>query len=614
MKNEKKNNAQMKSNQIPDMPEVPTISNIDTLELEDLADSFPFAEMLDTEPEDVLDVPSFSGLDMLDMESAAKTIEDLEEEASRKEIPPEIPVFSTEEKQEEDEEVIEIPSFSNPDDFPEEVSGISPDLLSLAENIQDTDALPVIPSFSDENEKEKARAKEKAKSDLENLPEISAFFNFDSNKAQNAHAIEVPERPDEEFKGDLSEAELDILPQIPSVLDLSDVDLLSMPGNAVNNAPLLDEEADYLPEIPSVTDWEEQDDDKIPAIDEEPEEEILTPMTEEMLAEEEIVYVDEMPLSVKAKNGLLRVHIRSSRQLVQEDDETFRSIPHIDEKTLEEIRRYKKSKENPVYPDVKPVSKEIRQYLDEFLEELTDLDITPSKQRALKLYLCASLPEKNRTKENCWNLWYRDLHVRALLDRYITGLIRNRQMSGLSETMLREDMPVSMDKKILTEILQEMRDSDRIYETRGEYYILKYPTVLEFLVENTEEKEQHIEVIRLRMQGQTLAEIAKKLDMSKEHVSRIQNKVLRLVQKLCLINSTSVYEERYRPLFERYNLSREIFTALTKEPAEVYQYLSMVSVAGSAKPEEMKYDFGVPDWIRIAWKKYQDEKQNEKKS
>ncbi|MBR0483620.1 MAG: hypothetical protein IJJ69_02445 [Oscillospiraceae bacterium] len=612
MKNEKKNNAQMKSNQIPDLPEVPSISNIDTLELEDLADSFPFSEMLETEPEAVLDVPSFSGLDTLDMESAAKTIEDLEEDTSRKEILPEIPVFSSEEEQEETEDFPEIPSFSNPDDFPEEISDIAPEILSLAENVQDTEALPAIPSFSDENEK--AQAKEKAKSELENLPEISAFFNFDSSKAQSVPVIEVPERPDEEFKGDLSEAELDILPQIPSVLDLSELDLLSMPVNAENNAPLLDEDADYLPEIPSVTDWEEQDDDKIPAIDEEPEEEILTPMTEEMLAEEEIVYVDEMPLSVKAKNGLLRVHIRSSRQLVQENDETFRNIPHIDEKTLEEIRRYKKAKENPEYPAVKPVSREVRQYLDEFLEELADLNITPSKQRALKLYLSASLPEKNRTKENCWNLWYKDLHVHALLDRYITGLIRNRQMSGLSETMLREDMPVSMDKKILSEILQEMRDSDRIHETRGEYYILKYPTVLEFLVENTEEKEQHIEVIRLRMQGKSLAEIAKTLNLSKEHVNRIQNKVLRLVQKLCLINSTSVYEERYRPLFERYNLSREIFTALTKEPAEVYQYLSMVSVAGSAKPEEMKYDFGVPDWIRAAWKKYQEEKQTDKKS
>lgn len=593
MKNDKKNNAQMKSNQIPDLPEVPSISNIDTLELEDLEDSF-LAEMLEAEPEAVLDIPSFSGLDTLDIESAAQTIDDLEEENTQKETPPEIPSFSDEEK-EKKQEALAIPSFSDESNFEETSPEIASEILSL----ENQENIPAIPSFADETDSEAA------KPETENLPEISSFFKFDSEKEKPAPAIEVPERPDEEFKGDL--AELDILPQIPSVLDLSDVDLLSMPSNVNDNLPLLDEDADYLPEIPSVTDWDAQEEEEfsIPGIDD-PDEVMLEPVTEEMLAEEEIVYVDEMPLSVKAKNALLRIHIRNSRQLVQTNEAQLKTIPYMDEKTLQEIQRYQKSKEHPVYPAARSISKEIKTYLEDFLEELSELDISQSRQRALKLYLCEALPAKNRTKENCYLAWYQESHVHQLLDRYITGLIRNRQMSGLSENMLREDMPVSMDKKILNQILTDMKNSDRIHETRGEYYILKYPTVIEFLIENTEEKEQHIEVIRMRMQGRTLTEISKKTGYSKEHVSRIQNKLLRLVQKLCLINSTSVYEERFRPLFERYNLSSEIFTALTKEPAEVYQYLSMISVAGSAKPEEMKYDFGVPDWIRAAWKKYQE--------
>ncbi len=603
MKNEKKNNAQMKSNQIPDLPEVPSISNIDTLELEDMANSFPFSEMTGTEPEAVLDIPSFSGLDTLDMDSAAQTIADLEDSA-RKENLPEIPVFSSE-QQEEKKEAIEIPSFSDGLDFEEDNPELASEILEFSGTSADTENLE-IPSFLDEGEADKP------KSETENLPEISAFFNFDSTKAKST-AVEVPERPDEMFQGDLSEAAKDILPLIPSVLDLNEVDMLSMPGNANDNEPLLDEDADYLPEIPSVTDWDEQekheDAPPLPVFDEETED-FLTPMTEEMLAEEEIVYVEEMSLSVKAKNSLLRGHIRSSRQLVQTEEETLRAIPHMDEKTLQEIQNYKESKANPVYPDAKPVPKEITAYLDEFMEELADLNIEQSKQRALKLYLCADLPEKNRTKENCWNTWYREKHVRTLLDKYITKLISNRQMSGLSETMLREDMPVSMDKKILAEILQEMRENERIEDTRGEYYILKYPPVLEFLAENTEEKEQHIDVLRYRMQGNSLTEISRKTGYSKEHVSRILNKMLRLVQKLCLINSTSVYEERFRPLFERYNLSNEIFTALTKEPFEVYQYLSMISIPGSAKPEDMKYDFGVPDWVRAAWKEYQEQKKS----
>ena len=587
MKNEKKNNAQMNPNLIPDLPEVPSISNIDTLELDDLANSFPFTEMLDTEPEDVLDVPSFSGLDTLDIESAAQSIADLEEESSRKAPPPEIPVFSPENDEKSDEE---------------NSKSVLPFDISDFEETAAQETIPDIPSFLEEP------SAEAPDSDLENLPEISSFFTFDKEEAKVSPAIEVPERPEEEFQGDLSEAAQDILPQIPSVLDLNEIDMLSMPRNQENyDFPLLDENADYLTEIPSVTDWEEKEEnEEIPEFDEETEE-LLEPVTEEMLAEEEVVYVDEMPLSVKAKNGLLRIRIRNSHQLVLTSEDTLRNIPHMDEKTLQEIHRYQHSKENPVFPSVKSAPKEVLAYLEEFLEELKELNISQPKQRALKLYLCAAMPEKNRTKENCFLAWFRENHVQQLLDRYITSLIRNRQMSGLSETMLQEDMPKSMDNKILSEILQDMMQSDRIDKTRGEYYILKYPTVIEFLIENTEEKEQHIEVIRMRMQGCPLNEISKKLGYSKDHVSRIQNKLLRMVQKLCLINSTSVYEERFRPLFERYNLNREIFTALTKEPAEVYQYLSLVSVAGSAKPEEMKYDFGVPDWIRIAWKSYQEQ-------
>lgn len=579
MKNKNKN--YIKSDQIPDMPEVPSISNIDTLELEDFTNSFPFTEMLDTELEVLLDVPSFSGLDTLDIETASRLIEDLEDVAAKKEILPSIPAFSSEEEQEEpSQEEIELPF----------------DLPAFSGEDADQDTLPAIPSFLDEEEDAPAQESEK-------LPEISEFFSFNQEKPMPVS--EVPECPDQEFKGDLSDAAQDILPLIPSVLDLNEMDLLSMPGHEHEDFQLFEDD-EYLPEIPSVADWEEQDEDEdIPEFDEETEE-LLEPVTEEMLAEEEIIYIDEMPLSVKAKNGLLRMHIRNSRQLVMTDEVQIRNIPYMDEKTFQEIRRYQHLKENPVYPDVKTISKEIRVYLDEFIDELKELKIPASKQRALRLYLCAATPEKNRTKANCFLNWYKETHVQQLLDRYITSLICNRQMSGLSEDMLREDMPVSMDKKILSEILQEMIRSDRIDHTRGNYYILKYPTVIEFLIENTEEKEQHIEVIRMRMQGCTLSEIAKKTGYSKDHVSRIQNKLLRMVQKLCLINSTSVYEERFRPLFERYNLSREVFTALTKEPAEVYQYLSMVSIPGSTKPEEMKYDFGVPDWIRAAWKSYQE--------
>ncbi|MBR4318921.1 MAG: hypothetical protein IKP69_02570, partial [Oscillospiraceae bacterium] len=148
MKNDKKNNAQLKSNQIPDLPEVPSISNIDTLELEDLEDSF-LAEMLETEPEAVLDIPSFSGLDTLDIESAAQFIDDLEEENTRKETPPEIPSCSSAEKEEKQETPV-IPSFSDETDF----EAPSPEIASEILSLENQENIPAIPSFLDETDSE----------------------------------------------------------------------------------------------------------------------------------------------------------------------------------------------------------------------------------------------------------------------------------------------------------------------------------------------------------------------------------------------------------------------------------------------------------------------------
>jgi len=604
------NPAKAKAGGGVDLSIVPSISDIDTLEPTETLKDFPFADETDTEPEAVLDIPSFLGLDTLDISTASKLAEDLSEDPLRRDSLPEVPSSSAEHAAGTDD-LPDIPSFLDETEFEPTEPAVMPDFTLFSE--PSAESIPEIPSFAEQTETET----EKSETTFEDLPEISSFYNmFGEAKNQNASsAIEIPEKPEhlEEYHDSLTEAAEDILPQVPSVLDLDEMDtLLSMPGSADDSMLLLDEDASYLPEIPSVSDWEEEEEAAAATEEEEEPDEnaLFLPVMEETLAEEEIIPVTEMPLSVKAKNGLLRSNIRDSKQLVLAREDRLEHISRIDAKTLEEIRSYRQMLSQAVTPEPKAVSKEVRGFLLDFLEELKEIGVPEQKHRALKLYLCAAHQDKSRTREACYADWYQEQHVKLFLDQKITALLRNRQMSGLSMEMLQEDMPVSLSKKILSDMIQEMIDSERIHQARDGYYILKYPTVLEFLEENTQEKEQHIDVIRQRMNGSSLEEIARKTGKSKEHVYKIQNNLLRLVQKLCLINSTSVYEERFRPLFERYNLSKEIFIALTKDSEQTYQYLSMISLAGSAKPEEMKYDFGVPDWIRAAWRELQNQNQN----
>ncbi|MDE5755400.1 MAG: hypothetical protein K2H89_12830 [Oscillospiraceae bacterium] len=153
-------------------------------------------------------------------------------------------------------------------------------------------------------------------------------------------------------------------------------------------------------------------------------------------------------------------------------------------------------------------------------------------------------------------------------------------------------------------MLQDMLSADRLIESRDGFYTLKYPPVLKFLADNTAEKEQHIQVLRQRLDGMTLEEIARQMEISQEYVLEIQNRTLRLVQKLCLINRTSVYEERFRPFYENYDLDQKIFQILTKESEQVFRYLELVAFPGSKSPENVLTDMGVPGWVRGNWNEY----------
>ncbi|MDE7121915.1 MAG: hypothetical protein K2O42_07125, partial [Oscillospiraceae bacterium] len=202
--------------------------------------------------------------------------------------------------------------------------------------------------------------------------------------------------------------------------------------------------------------------------------------------------------------------------------------------------------------------------------------------------------------------WYQEPHVQMQLDKQIKGLLRKRQMSGLSVNMLADSLPRSLDREILKEMLREMLHADRVMESRDGFYTLKYPPVLKFLADNTDQKQQHTQVLQQRMDGMTPEEIAEQSGMSREHVLEIQNRTLRLVQKLCLINRTSVYEERFRPLYESYELNQEVFGILTKESEQVFRYLELVAFPGSKQPDEVFTDLSVPGWVRENWRAYRN--------
>lgn len=579
------------------MPVVPSISNINDLP-EILTENVPFPES-DAEPEAILDIPSFSGMDTLNVATAiTQTISDLEKDPFQKDNLPEIPVCS----EDISGQIQKIPSFS---DFDESLQEENQEALlaemSEFEHVK-IENMPEIPSLSDQNEADNFDIR------MESLPDISTFLAFTEHteifdkKSDENDMPPIPELPENgSFHGNLQDDEKEILSEVPSVSDLDTISsgfiMNSMIPTFQDKKFLSDnpiEENSYFPEVPSVLDddWKEKD--------------IAGELTEiRQEFDDETLPIAELPLSLNALHDLQKIGIQNSLELLEITQEALESVPDINAKTLHEILhvRQLQQEKQAEKPLQQPVSETSELLLDEFLKELEGIGISEKKQMHLKAYLRAVKPECS-DKKTCFATWYHELHVQLQLDNYITGLLRKRQMSGLSVEMLRESLPASLDKQILEDILQDMLSADRLIESRDGFYTLKYPPVLEFLADNTSEKEQHIAILKQRMNGDTPEQIAQEKNISKEHVLRVQNKILRLVQKLCLINRTSVYEERFRPLYETYDLTQEIFKILTKESEQVFRYLQLVSFPGSKHPEEVLQDMGVPGWVRENWQEY----------
>ncbi|MDE6088510.1 MAG: hypothetical protein K2G25_09015, partial [Oscillospiraceae bacterium] len=495
--------------------------------------------------------------------------------------------------------------------IPEEI----PDFDSLTAS--ETENLPEIPSVLDHDPDWNPDFD--TDRNAENLPDISDFLNFFQNpeenpgSAQNAQSPEpaIPEKPENFSMSEnlqaLQTAAQEILPEIPSVSDLSDLDFFRMPGNSIFYSEFAEhfgnsensenwEENSLLPEIPSVSNenWEEKistESGKFFDFTENPE-------------SPESVPIAELPLSLTALHYLQKIEIHDSLELLEASREALESIPEMDAKTLREIlhvRQLQKQNQTPA----QPVSEEFELLLELFLKDLERIGISEKRQIRLKAYLREVRPAKTE-KTACFAAWYQEPHVQMQLDKQIKGLLRKRQMSGLSVNMLADSLPRSLDREILTGMLREMLRADRLMESRDGFYTLKYPPVLKFLADNTDQKQQHIQVLQQRMDGMTPEEIAEKAGISKEHVLGIQNRTLRLVQKLCLINRTSVYEERFRPLYESYKLNQEVFGILTKESEQVFRYLELVAFPGNKQPDEVFTDLSVPGWVRENWRAYRN--------
>ena len=140
---------------------------------------------------------------------------------------------------------------------------------------------------------------------------------------------------------------------------------------------------------------------------------------------------------------------------------------------------------------------------------------------------------------------------------------------------------------ILQDLLIELESNNLIISSEG-IVCRKYPSIMEYVMNLSDETEKY--VLREKLTGKTLQEIADLLHLSRERVRQIINKALK--------DPPRFEEEKYLSLYEKYDFSKDDFVLAFDEPTETYYYLDLVAKKGKQEIESILSDESFAPKIR----------------
>ena len=135
-------------------------------------------------------------------------------------------------------------------------------------------------------------------------------------------------------------------------------------------------------------------------------------------------------------------------------------------------------------------------------------------------------------------------------------------------------------------------EAETLFSKKGRYYIR--PLGMEDWIGTLPDKLR--KTVYLRLHGKTLEEVGDTLGLTRERVRQICNKAYE--------KKPALYEDSYRDLYEKYDISEEAFTFITKEPVATYQYLDGIYRRGKASIESLMEDEAYPEQLRLKAEQY----------
>ena len=281
--------------------------------------------------------------------------------------------------------------------------------------------------------------------------------------------------------------------------------------------------------------------------------------------------IENLPLSVRAKNCLQRNGISDLKSLLETDTDTFSSFKNLGLKTLVEIIAYK----------------------DKHKSDLS-LILENGQENSARLFARKAEIEQRRIKEENFDT----------LKNILFNIFYTHPLFSYSCDRLHQIAEGYEGIEMLDDVIAELLEENIIRCCDNKNYRLVCVPLWEFINNELNANEPEKEILQKRINGKTLEEIAESMGVTRERIRQHQSRFLNLINKKCSIHKIILHEEAFRYLFENYDISKELFCEITKEPVQTYRYLSISGKSGSKSLEQLMSDEKIPVFIKSGWENY----------
>lgn len=307
--------------------------------------------------------------------------------------------------------------------------------------------------------------------------------------------------------------------------------------------------------------------------------------------------ISDLNISGRVTNALINSKITLVSELLNTTLNDFENIKKLGEKSKSEILNFLKQKIRIIYSNKNSIfikglrDKVMVMITNEFDGSLIEFDV-----ESLRFEITTRLEQKseydyeNEVGSSIESILTKDDICKLYETEFCKKIFKNQIFNWLDE---QSDM-ISFDKinnlfpkhisktKLIVNLVNDMVNENILEEINSKYRI--YYKTLEETILGLEDERDTIILIN-RLEGKTLEEIGKTLEVTRERIRQREKKAIKKIQR--------VREDDLKGIFERYEWSKEVFLMVFNVDIKVFNYLNIKYRNGNISLEKALSDCNI---------------------